>query len=484
MCLLTFPFGEVGEPLVDIVGALSFSLLLLAGVSIAHVVGSRSVLFSFPLGLAITTISSTALGVVGLFANIPTSANPAFWFAGVTVAFVSFAKRRDAKLWLSYLLGITAVVGSVGLKGLLGIGEWATSDSAQVLELATQWLQRGDLASSTSRGLTPLLMVSSHPGSQLLTLFFPVVFFAIVSLTFYIWHRSFGVTEKYLFNDWPLGLTWLLLLTTPIMQANIFYVGPHTLTALGLGLMIPIILNPRTRGNNTKSYQLGFAVGAILLALSRPEGPVIVALILVFASLRAVPEDKTMTQLISLTGVLGTTAALAELSLPGLERLGTFDSAVTASLLPVLAAIFVTMTKRYSHVLLIGWAILPYALGVAVLGLAVNGTSGLLAYIANTFFGAGRWGAIFPLLLALFLLFAKWRSQSPLGLLYRIPLPIVFSFLILKAISDGAFARIGPADSINRMLVHLVPIFALLLADLIRKTFSSRTRFVLTRSNG
>jgi hypothetical protein len=135
--------------------------------------------------------------------------------------------------------------------------------------------------------------------------------------------------------------------------------------------------------------------------------------------------------------------------------------------IPLLRAPYLT---RHSRTLLwlteIGLWVSLLALGLYYRGSGTLRNSVDATYV-NLFEGAGAWGLSIVILVALLGLGLVLARPVPHQLMLRFPLTTFVPFVFLMAYFREGSYRVGLADSLNRMIMHVVPLAILLLLILV-----------------
>lgn len=270
-----------------------------------------------------------------------------------------------------------------------------------------------------------------------------------------------------------------LVVTNHRALFHAFYVNGHMMFAAWLLLLVAIAWRhvraaDRVVGNadveGWRSVWSGDALMAGILAVGltvlRPEGALVAALALTALVLEpGVP--RRWRQLVLLVFGVGNIAWHLGVVLP---RARTMNSSLTAmavvGVATVLAAGLVPAVDRWRvdrGRLLVGLHLLLWA---AVGVLAVRDSSilvGTAKSIGRNILFAGGWGVSLLVLSGLLVIgLAVVRVAGERALLF--PLLTFAPLAVLLNHARGGPGRVGPGDSLNRMLVHLLPLAVLVLA--------------------
>jgi hypothetical protein len=268
------------------------------------------------------------------------------------------------------------------------------------------------------------------------------------------------------------SLLVLLLLTNNRVIQNSFYINGHML--MGAVVMI-IAASGWLLAASDRSPRQALMVLQILaipaLVIIRPEGPLMGILILLPTWLA--PQISRTYRSITMAVFGGATVLLALVQ--GwffVDRDVAMPSSVTGPLALGFATLLAIPLLRWKwlnrRTVLLLW-VAEAGLWLATLAIAqANRGSGTLkssihATYVNLFHGAGAWGLSIVILSVLLVLGYLCFRQAPHQILLRFPLTTFVPFVFLMAyLREGGY-RIGLADSLNRMIMHEVPLAVLLL---------------------
>jgi hypothetical protein len=211
------------------------------------------------------------------------------------------------------------------------------------------------------------------------------------------------------------------------------------------------------------------AVGVAGLVLSRPEGALIGALAVLPTLLWGRFPLYSRWAILTVFGVAVMVqqgfiiSAIASLGRPVPARMWwLLDVGLVALLaLPVLAWSFVT--RHHKYVL----AAVEGALWLAVVGYSLTRPDQLQrsldATVQNIVFDAGGWGVSLIVIGAL-VMGTILFTNAPYRIFLRFPLTASIPMFLLLAFLRGSPYRVGTTDSLNRMLIHIVPLAILFVA--------------------
>ena len=252
----------------------------------------------------------------------------------------------------------------------------------------------------------------------------------------------------------------LFLLSTNRFVHNAFYINGHLLFAVLFLLLIGTAWL-MAKGSHHDFLPLQLLVIPVMI-VTRAEAPLMLALAIApIVLLRSRP----LAHRIALTTVLGGSIIVWQLFLQFLyyQR----EATIQLSMIGMLAFGFLILLawpllrvralQEHSIITLTSIEALLWALlVVAVVRDAEPLKSSLRATYDNVVTGVGGWGVAL-ILVGVGALVALFAGASPGRVVLRFPLtsfvPLV---LLLVYLRDGAY-RVGPFDSLNRMLIHILP---------------------------
>jgi hypothetical protein len=264
----------------------------------------------------------------------------------------------------------------------------------------------------------------------------------------------------------------LLLVTTNRFVLNLFYVNSHLLVGTLLLLLAGTAWVNATRPPGAPdSGLLPIQLVALpVLVIARPEGALLAAIVIAPIVLsRTLP----LTHRSALVTVLGGSVVIWQLFLLTLvqDRGGEVTQAIVGMLafgafLLATAPLLQWRALEARPLLLLSliegllWGVLL----IAVVRDPEPFADSVSATVRNTIEGDGGWGLslVFLAVLALLALVAT-RASSRIALRYPVTMFVPLMFLLVY-LREGAY-RVGPGDSLNRMLIHIVPLTVLFLAS-------------------
>lgn len=450
--------------------ALILALLGISGVGMARLLGETRLIPLVFVGLGATV----ALRVVTTFMTWSIGLTPwlfSIWLViSVTVTIVAwsihFAQWR-------VMTGALAIFGIGSLFSLLtkyffDVGEKEHTDSAATVALALVVIQseQPDLSALSSReaakrGIAYPIMLALGPEGRIFSAFTPLIFLAILLAVAWMVYQSVPPqTPRWV----PLTVAVLLgvfSLSVPIFRASMFYLNAHTLMAFGMLVMTYVALNLRGQ-SQFDGNAMGLAlIGGTISATARIEGVVLVIVILAFI----------MQQRLWATGAARLRLSLTVASIGGVFSLWllVLDSSVLSQFgIPGWSLILLTLAGA-GLLLLVHFGAFRFVLvptiTIAVVSLIVATVAsspdplGLLsAQWPNLVEGRGGWGSA-ALVFAFTLVSLGWRGRSDrYRFLITITVLLVATIFATKVFDGGGFGRESFFDSVNRMLIHVMPL--------------------------
>lgn len=429
---------------------------------------------ALPLGVAVYVLSVLPLLVVGTPAA---PALPALALANL-LALARVLRTPVALRPPSIPIGLAAlgvVGGVVALTRLVPLVN-VTADSFAYLTVAGL-LERGDVASASpflleSRVLATGALHALAPGEPYLRSITPLLAVATAALLWLLVREGVGARPDAPWWPWAAAGAVALLATNHRFVFNAFYVNGHLMIAVWVLVLAAVVWRTDRAPGSFSVGDAGLAATmASAITVTRPEGLLLALVVLLPTALdprasvagrRVLLAGTAATSLLWHGGVVGLAWADADRSIPT----STTGLTVLAGGL-VLWAIALPLVDRATP----RRALLVVHLG-AWLGLAaltVRDPSILYdsaTATARNVLWEGRWGSSLLLLAALLVIgFALRRPAGERPLVFVLTTSVPF-LLLLALLREGAY-RVGPGDSLNRMLLHFFPVALLALALLV-----------------
>lgn len=471
--------------------ALVLALVGVSGVAIARLVGQTRIIPLVFVGLG----AAIALRVLTTFLSWSIGLTPWLFTIWLVISFSVIVVS-----WSRHFADWQAMAGAIGIFGLgsflslltkyfFDLGEKDHSDSAATVALALVVIQseQDDLSalssrSAAKRGIAYPIMLALGPEGRIFSAFTPLVFLAALLAVAWIVYQSLPAqTPRWI----PLTVAvavGIFSLSVPIFRASMFYLNAHTLMALGLLLMTYAALNLKGQKEFDGNAMGVVLIGGTISATARIEGVVLVVVILAFimeqrlwktglAKLRLALTVAAIGTLFTWWLVLLESTVLDQFGIPGWSLiLLTFAGATLALLLPFWAFRFVlvpTITIAIVGIL------------VATLLGSPNPLSLLSAQWPNLVEGQGGW-ATAPIVFVFCLVALGWRNRSErYRFLIAIITLLIAAIFATKVFDGGGFGRESFFDSVNRMLIHVMPLVlaasSIGFIELLREKFGLRS---------
>ena len=278
----------------------------------------------------------------------------------------------------------------------------------------------------------------------------------------------------------------LLLLTINRFVHNIFYINSHLLVATLLLVLggTSWVISSRSADDRFIGLLPIQLVAIPVLVIARPEAALLAALVIAPTVLS---RQRPVGHRIALVTVLGGSVVAWQLFLIALAQTRGIVTTPMLGMLAfgafLLAAAPLLLWRALEARPIVALSVIEGLLWVALFGAAVRDPDVLVnsvrATAQNTLGGTGGWGYSLAVLAVLGVMaLAVTRAADRLALRYPLTtfVPLVF---LLAYLREGAY-RAHAADSLNRMLIHIVPIAILFLASTAAATW---VRLPWTRLN-
>lgn len=453
---------------------LFLSIVFLFGWTMLHVLGLRG-WGAVPAGFIAGSFALVAIGLVFVAARLPTEP---VWLMGVMMLFsLAYLLPRRARIMPR---DISALVAGLAILAVLVLALREANlvkyhiDSFRYL-MSAQLLAEGQYSLANMNLLTkrmlaaPLLHApAALYGEYYVRAFIPVL--AVSLLGTMVWFLGRGVRSRRPQYVAASIAMVLLLATSNRFIWNAFYINAHLYFAIAF-LAISAsawLLATREDVERRPLYALiALALPAIVVA--RPEGFLAAGLAiapLLFSGTvswrgRGLVLSVYGVSLILWYGYVALAHLASERSIPLSTSGPLILGAAAVLLVPCLAWPYLT---RWRKLLLAGVEI---GLWLALAACAVRDpevlSRSLDAIYQNLVVGAGSWGSSLLVLGGLLILAWSFCRDESLSYL-RFPVTaMVPMFLLLAYLREGAY-RAGNGDSLNRMLIEIVPLAVLFLA--------------------
>ncbi|BCB90492.1 hypothetical protein [Phytohabitans suffuscus] len=466
-----------------IVESLVILLVYLGGCAAVRAAGVRGWGLP-PLGFVTGVCLLLGVGFVQVATGLPTT--PAITLAVVAAAPVAWwvvRWRRGGDVAVSVPLavgGAALVVGAVAVARDANLLKWHPDSIAYLM--AGRLLAEGDYRSTASTELlatrvfgVPLLHAPADLGGELyLRSVTPLL--AAATILAVVWFLGRAGLDRRRFVV-AAGLAVLLLLTSNRVVFSFFYLNGHLLYAACVLLVAAggwlLATHPDRDARALMTMQLVAIPG---LVVTRPEGFLSAALVLLPTLLSARLPRHHRATVLAVYG--GTSLLLGAFQIwffldrdSGLPASAAGAAALGAAALAAIPLLARTPAQRRAGLLLLG---AEAALWLALAALAARDPetlwTSLRALYRNQVEGVGGYGLSLTILTALLLLAWLLSPRLPHQAHLRFPLTTFVPFcLVMAYLREGAY-RAADADSMNRMLIHVVPLAVLFLFALLTLT--------------
>ncbi|GAA4471919.1 hypothetical protein [Phytohabitans houttuyneae] len=430
-----------------------------------------------PLGFLAGVCLMIGVGFVQVATGLPTA--PEITLAvvlGAPVAWwiAAWRRGRDVRVWPpAAVASVLAVAAAVAVLREARMLKWH-SDSLTYL-MAGRLIAEGDYRSTASTELlttrvlgVPLLHAPADLGGALyLRSVTPLLAAATLAAVVWFVRRAGLGTGRFAAVA---ALAGLLLLTNNRVVFSFFYLNGHLLVAACVLLVAGsgwLLANGDTRRPALMIMQI---IAVPVIVITRPEGFLLAALVLLPTAVSAhLPRRHRAAVLASFGGACLLFAALQlwvfldrDTSVPPVVVGGAVVGAGALAAIPLLPRL-----GRGPRLL----ALAEAGLWLGLVALAVREPdtlrTSLRATYRNLFEGFGGYGLSIVVLVGLLLL--AWLLSPPLRHAAHLRFPLTTFLplcLVLAYLREGAY-RAADADSMNRMLMHVVPLAVLFLFALL-----------------
>ena len=256
---------------------------------------------------------------------------------------------------------------------------------------------------------------------------------------------------------WAAFVASALVLTNPQFLVHIVLIGPHLAAAFWLLLLAAIAAEP-SRVSGARRSLVVFSL-ATALATGRPEGAILVALVMAPALASASGDLRIRSHDLRWAGLAVVLWQVPHRS-DGFEVLPNAEGLMLIALGGLLLLLSApSVLRRIGRLPIVGLGLAGAWLALAAAFALDSGlvTRSLVATAANVALDVGGWGVGLLLLTVIALATRAVVSERfPLrsGLLLGAFLPV---HLVIVFLAGGTY-RIGQSDSLNRMLFHILPL--------------------------
>ena len=437
----------------------------LSGISVGLAVGIRRPLLLVPFGLLVS-VSVRVVTALGLWTFGLNSWLLEFW-VGVSIALVALS----FPVWRQYFRpGIQAFVTWLGIVAIsaiakygLQIGEMHHTDSANQFALAIIAIQSDTddlsaVAASPKLGIAFPLMLALGPGGRILSLFPAVVFLSSLALVAWlVGQLSTDATKKATMT--AAVAVGLFSVSVPMFRIAMFYVNSHTLMGLAIASMAAGLVLVRQNPSVSKEAMWLLAIGALVGSTTRIEGILLVGLFILLLASQVASErySRLAPPVIALTAGLGLSWWMRTTSSSVVSEFG-----LEAWMLPLITVVGAGLIgiPVVDHIR--KW--LPHFAAVVLLVLLAREVwasnrpwSTAMAQWPNLVLGEGGW-ATAAILFVGFTLLLGWRDQTADYRWLQSVVWLATAMIFFSKTFDGSFGRESFYDSVNRMILHVMPL--------------------------
>jgi hypothetical protein len=447
-------------------------VLMLAGLCAVMAIDPRftwaTVFLALPIGSALATLGGLVLVVLGAPKSpvwvLGASLLPVFAFLGIKRPAISWTAVGWAALTLVVTTGLVALFFDAGLVNL-------TADSYRNMSIGSLIAKSGNIdvvapADLHKRALAIPLIYSLADLSDdvYLRSFSPLTAFSGIGALLWLGTRALGSSPHRWLRWTVLGAGASLLITNHRFVFNAFYVNGHMTLAVWLLIMVGCLWLVATDRAAVRLLWLS-ALIAPALAVIRPESSLVVllALVPVVSSCRLGRRWKS-----GLLGSTGAAVVLWHLVIAfAYKAEGPVPVEILAMALIGLLSVVIALVLWFRDVPLPSST--PHLVaGALVVGLAAFAVAEQEVFanswnstVENVVLGEGFYGyslVVLAVLVSGSYLFRRVEEMSMLVFAVVTALPFGFLMGHLRGEGSGGGYRVGPGDSLNRMLLHWLPL--------------------------
>lgn len=440
--------------------------IALGGIAVARLLRIDSIWLAFPAGLigtmAIRGISFTVMYPLGL------QLQSKWVFAGICFTLFVWMLIRDRQSIAKHLLlpvGMAAL--AIVATRVIGLQNLGHSDSKWIL-IVTRVMQQGDDLSILSdsnvfkRGLIFPLMVALGDQSEFLTSLTPYAYAALMSAGVAL---AILLLTKYSRRTVLLSVVPLLavLYTTTMWWRAMFYLNSHLYMGILIAVVALVSLMAIRRGRLEKNEFVLLLMSAYAFGMVRSEGILINLIILLPLLSQPWINRVQMLWLLTVPAVSFTTwitfydnYILKATHLPWFVVLMALILVFAIPALP-------WFDWLRQHAMSIGIFALLAVLAVLTVLFPTSMLKGWYSQYVNLVETRGLWGSLFIVLALIFAFTLSKHYTLEHRILLKVSALMFLAFLASKTLDDAAvgkpgLGRIGWADSLNRMWIHIVVI--------------------------
>lgn len=443
-------------------------LIAASGASASWLLGIRNLWLSFGVGIAsITLLRVFTFEVLSLFA-VRNYLNPVF-FAELFVILLIAAWRGAKLLYQGLWVSVAMAVFSTLSTRLWQLSATPKADSLWILSLTRLFDSSGKLShlnrfTAIKRGFSYPLMLSLGPQHEYLSGFTPFVYLALVATV--IWSISVLVKAGLRTRTLLVSVSLALAVLTAVMPLRtMYYIGGHSLVAIGYTLVGTVIVLAVRSKDLSRTNLIVLCVGSALATCTSAEAIVIVAL----ASLVLLSRTWMTRSHIAAIAISATLPFVTWLACYNSYLINYVKVSWWIAIALSLAIALVPSLQLFDPIRLRSHILIPTALTLflvlAQFWYPKKMLEGYQSLVQNLFGGSGDWGMV-PYLVAVaivaILLTYKKQSASVQALTGVVILAILGS-LVAKIIGGGqlgdpTLGRFSWTDSLNRMWFNILPL--------------------------
>lgn len=367
--------------------------------------------------------------------------------------------RLEKEYLVGILIGGLTALAAWLIKITLQVGERASEDSLQIVVYATDYLQRGLQPPIYDRGLALPILLSLGPAGHILIGVPLLIWLNFLGIAILVALQFSGNELKSANNLLAAVATICVFVSLPITFISATYINSHTLVGLCVGVTAYVLARGAKNFSLQNNERTLLLLALACWTLARPDGILFVFFVLIF--FMSLTLDSAEESRLWLLVALLVAAILASVIIKPpafLEAAGGFTSLAFFCVVAVVA----WLLRRSITPQLISFFALVVASTVVVLFLlqADIGLVGSLSpQLRNLALGAGGWGLYFPLLILLMLVSQLPKRGHQIASLLHLAFGLTLTLVALKVLSGGGIGNQGFNDSVNRSLLHLVPLF-------------------------
>jgi hypothetical protein len=442
--------------------------IVLGGIAIARFLKIESIWLAFPAGL----IGTMVLRGVSFTLMYPLGMQLASKWVFVALALGLFAwvAWRDRAsllnyLWLPTAMGALAVFAT----RVVGILHTGHSDSRWIL-IVVRVMQQGDSLDILSdsnvfkRGLIFPLMTAMGATKEFLTSLTPYSYAALISLGVALLQLLLkGYSKRAIWYSVVPMLA--VLFSTTMWWRAIFYVNSHLFMGILIATVLVVSLMAIRRGSLLNTEFALLLMSSYSFGMVRSEGILISLMVLLpLFSQHWLKRTQLIALLIAPAVSLTAWVTFYDNYILQATRLPWFGFLIVLCLVSVVPALKWFDWLRQRAIGIGIWALVAVLTILSIL-FPISMFTGWYAQFINLVGTKGLWGYLFVVLAIFFIVGISKHYSLEHKIMLRMSGLLFLAFLASKTLDDAALGkpglgRIGWADSLNRMWIHIVVILA------------------------